>query len=158
MVGQTARVAFWRRTFHPVIKNSGIATTPQDCTQSLSFPFLIERLERARCATARETGVSEVNGRAENGEEGREKKGTNLFFRPFSSFHTPFNSHSQEWSISNFSCSLTRNITSHRMENWAFHSLLRSKLIIIPILTSSLAYFLFKRLGEYTFWTWKWKG
>ena len=30
--------------------------------------------------------------------------------------------HSQEWSISNFSCSLTRNITSHSMENWALHS------------------------------------
>ena len=36
--------------------------------------FLIERLERARCATARETGASRVDGRAENGEEGREKK------------------------------------------------------------------------------------
>ena len=37
--------------------------------------------------------------------------------------HKPF--HSQEWSISNFPCSLTRNITSHRMKNFAFHSLLR---------------------------------
>ena len=34
-------------------------------------------------------------------------------------------SHSQEWSISNFPCSLTRNITSHIMKNLAFHSLLR---------------------------------
>ena len=32
--------------------------------------------------------------------------------------------HSQEWSISNFSCSPTRNITSYSMENLAFHSLL----------------------------------
>ena len=29
-----------------------------DCTQSLSFLLVIERLERARCATARENGVS----------------------------------------------------------------------------------------------------
>ena len=48
----------------------------------------------------------------------------------------------------NFSCSLTRNITSHSMKNLAFHSLLRWKLINnIPILTTSLI-----RLGEYTFW------
>ena len=46
--------------------------------------------------------------------------------------------HSQEWSISNSSCSLTRNITSHSMENLAFHSLLRWKTIILPILTTSL--------------------
>ena len=32
--------------------------------------------------------------------------------------------HSQEWTISNFFCSLTRNITSHSMKNLAFHSLL----------------------------------
>ena len=36
-------------------------------------------------------------------------------------------SHSQEWSISNFSCCLTRNITSHSMENLAFPILLRWK-------------------------------
>ena len=30
--------------------------------------------------------------------------------------------HSQEWSMSNFPCSLTSNITSHTMENSAFHS------------------------------------
>ena len=47
--------------------------------------------------------------------------------------------HSQEWSISNFSCSLTRNIASHSMENLAFQSLLRWRMIIIlPILTTSL--------------------
>ena len=49
---------------------------PLDWTQSLSFPLVIERLERARCATARETGVSKVDGRAGNGEE--EKKDRQL--------------------------------------------------------------------------------
>ena len=39
------------------------------CTQSLSFLLVIGRLERARCATARETGVSQVEGSAENGEK-----------------------------------------------------------------------------------------
>ena len=34
--------------------------------------------------------------------------------------------------MSNFPCSLTRNITSHSMENMAFHSLLRRKIIILP--------------------------
>ena len=33
----------------------------------------------------------------------------------------------QEWSKSNFPCSLTRYITSHNMKNLAFHSLLRWK-------------------------------
>ena len=35
--------------------------------------------------------------------------------------------HSQEWSSSNFSCSLNSNITSHSMKNLVFHSLLRLK-------------------------------
>ena len=43
----------------------------------------------------------------------------------------------QEWSISNFSCSLTINITSHSMKKLAFHSLLRWQGIILPILTTS---------------------
>ena len=46
--------------------------------------------------------------------------------------------HSQEWSISNFLSSLARNITSYSMKNLAFHSLLRWKMIIIPILSTSL--------------------
>ena len=71
-------------------------------------------------------------------------------------FSLPF--HSQEWSISNFSCSLTRNITSHSMENLAFHSLLRWKMIILPILTPSLIHFSLGRLGECNFWTREWKG
>ena len=41
---------------------------------------------------------------------------------------------SQEWSISNFICSLTRNITSHSMKNLAFNILLKWKMIIPPIL------------------------
>ena len=39
--------------------------------------------------------------------------------------HYPF--HSQEWSISNFPCSLTRNIASHSMENLTFHKLTQMK-------------------------------
>ena len=46
-------------------------------------------------------------------------------------------------SISNFSCSLTRNITSDGMENLAFHSSLRWKMIIIlPIFTTSVTFLL----------------
>ena len=44
----------------------------------------------------------------------------------------------RRWSSSNFSYSLTRNITSHSMENLAFHSLLRWKMIMLPILMTSL--------------------
>ena len=43
-------------------------------------------------------------------------------------------------------------------ENLAFHSLLRWKMIIIQILAISLMHFLFKRLGECTFWAQEWKG
>ena len=52
--------------------------------------------------------------------------------------------HSGEWSISNFSCSLSRNITSQSMKNVAFHSLLRWKMIILPILTTSRMLFFLK--------------
>ena len=61
-------------------------------------------------------------------------------------------------SIPNFPCSFTRNITSHSMENFAFHRLLRLKDYYATnshYLTHTL---LFKRLGECTFWTWAWKG
>ena len=51
-------------------------------------------------------------------------------------FTYPF--HSQEWSISNFPCSVTRDITSHSMKNLAFHSLLRRNMIMLSILTTSL--------------------
>ena len=71
-------------------------------------------------------------------------------------FDEPF--HSWEWSMSNFSCSSPRNITSHSKENLAFHSLLKWKMIIMQILATSLMYLLFKRLGECTFWAQEWKG
>ena len=61
----------------------------------------------------------------------------------------PFDS--WEWSMSHFSCSLSLNITSHSMENFAFHSLLRWEIIIRPILTTSLIHRLLKMLGECTF-------
>ena len=50
----------------------------------------------------------------------------------------------QEWPISNFSCSLTRNITSHSMKNLASHSLLRWKMIVPPNLTTLLIHFSLK--------------
>ena len=53
---------------------------------------------------------------------------------------------------------LHRNITSHSMKNLVFHSLLRWKIIVLPILTTPLIRFCLKRLGECTFWTWEWKG
>ena len=56
-----------------------------------------------------------------------------------------------------FPCSLTRNMTSHSKENLAFHSLLRWKMILIQILTTSLMHFPFRRLGECTFWAQEWK-
>ena len=43
-------------------------------------------------------------------------------------------------------------IYSHSMENMAFHSSLRWKTITLPILATTLIHFLFKRLGECTFW------
>ena len=59
--------------------------------------------------------------------------------------------HSQEWSILNFPCSITRTLTSHIMKNLAFHSLLRWEMIILPILTTSPIHFSLKRSGECTF-------
>ena len=63
--------------------------------------------------------------------------------------------HSQEWSMSSFPCSLTRNITPHSMENLAFHSLLRWNMIILPILTTSPIHFPLGKLGECPFCTWE---
>ena len=59
----------------------------------------------------------------------------------------------QQRSISNFPCSLTRNITSHSMKNLAFHSLPGWNVIILPILTTLLVHFSLKgwenvRLGS----------
>ena len=60
-------------------------------------------------------------------------------------------SHPQEWSISNFPCSLSRNITPHSMKNLAFHSFLRLKMNYTTnqyYLATSLIHFLFKMLRE----------
>ena len=57
-------------------------------------------------------------------------------YQSLQSLYTKLPLHSQEWSISNFLCSLTRNFTSHSMENLAFHSLLRWKMITLPVLAS----------------------
>ena len=66
--------------------------------------------------------------------------------------HVPFDS--QEWSISDFSCSLTGNyLTTHNMENLTFHHLLRWKPIILPIITTSHIYILRVRNWEKTFST-----
>ena len=46
----------------------------------------------------------------------------------------------------------TRNITSHSMKNLGFHSSLRWKMIILPILTTSLIHW-----EIVLFWAWKWK-
>ena len=54
--------------------------------------------------------------------------------------------------MSNFPSSPTRNMTSHSKDSLAFHSLLRWKMILIQILTTLLMHFLFRRLGECTFW------
>ena len=66
------------------------------------------------------------------------------------------NPHFQEWPISHFSCSLTRNITSHSMKHlpysdewWLYYQ------FSLPHLQYTC---LFRRLGECTFWTWEWKG
>ena len=53
--------------------------------------------------------------------------------------------------MSYFPCSLTRNITSHSVENLAFHSLLRWKMIILPLLTTSLIHFSLKGLENVLF-------
>ena len=64
-------------------------------------------------------------GGKEWGAGGREEGGGGELFLP------------KEWSVSNFPCSLTRNITSHSMKDLAFQSLLRWKMVILPILTCS---------------------
>ena len=44
------------------------------------------------------------------------------------------------------------------MKNLAFHSFLKWKMTILPILTTALTHWVFKRLGECTFWIWEWKA
>ena len=79
-------------------------------------------------------------------------------FLGWSRFFKVWPFHSLEWSISNFPCSLPRNITSHSMKNLAFHSSLRWEMIILPILTMSLKHFSLKGWENVIFWTWEWKG
>ena len=67
-----------------------------------------------------------------------------LMFNRFTPIH--------EWSISNFPCSPTG------MKNLAFHSLLRWKMIILPIITTSLIHFSLKGWENYFFKTSEWKG
>ena len=62
----------------------------------------------------------------------RKKRGRNELFNPF----TP---KSDQFQLSPYS--LTWNITSHSMENLAFHCLLRWTMIMLPILTTSLIHF-----------------
>ena len=68
----------------------------------------------------------------------------------------PFTPKSDRFQI--FPCSLTSSITSHSMENLAFHSFTQMQ----DYYTSNSHYLtytlLFKRLWECTFWTWEWKG
>ena len=82
------------------------------------------------------------------------------FLRQYSGAQVPrtdFQWFNCQFSISNFSRSLTRNITSDSIENLVFHNLLRWKMIILPIPTTSLIHFFLGRMGECTFWTWEWR-
>ena len=74
------------------------------------------------------------------------------------SFSFPWRFTLSEWSISNFPCSLTTNITSHSMKDLAFHSLLRWKMITTTNSHYLTYTFLLKWLGECTFWAWEWKA
>ena len=57
----------------------------------------------------------------------------------------------QEWSISDFPCSLTRNITSHSMKDLAFYGLLRCKMIILLILNYLTLYISLQKVGKTLF-------
>ena len=59
--------------------------------------------------------------------------------------------HASWWSISNFSCSLTINTTSHSMKNSAFHRLLGWKMIRLPNYHFLPYTFLFKTVGRMYF-------
>ena len=63
----------------------------------------------------------------------------------------------ESYQVQNFPCILTSNISSHTMKNLAFLSLLRWKTIGLPTSHCITNKFLYKRLGECTFWTWEWK-
>ena len=57
--------------------------------------------------------------------------------------------HSQEWSISNFPCSsLTRDITSHSMENFASHSLPRTFELYLSMIKARWLAFYVEHRGD----------
>ena len=64
----------------------------------------------------------------------------------------------EEWSMSNFPCSLTEILHYTVWRTWLFIAYSDESLIILSILTTSLIHFLLGRLGEWTFWAWEWKG
>ena len=69
----------------------------------------------------------------------------------------PFTPNSDQFQ--NFSYSLTSKITSHSMENLAFHSLLRWKMIIMyQFSLPAHLYIALYKVGRINFWTWEWKG
>ena len=119
---------------------------------------LAKGLENPRRRTV-VTELSEVNltwGEAERGAQDRVRRKDIVIYSTGDEVDYLFHSH--EWSMSNFPRSFARNIKSHSMKNLGFHSLLRWKMSMLSILTTSLMHFLFKRLGECTFWTWEWNS
>ena len=69
--------------------------------------------------------------------------------------------HSQEWSMWDFSCIFTRNITPHSnvRRTWLFIAKTQIEDYYNTTNSRYLTYtFLLKRLGERTFGIWKWKG
>ena len=66
--------------------------------------------------------------------------------------------HSQEWSIWKFPLQPHQKYYITQMKNLAFHSLLRWKMIMLPILAISLIPFSLKGWDSVTFWSWEWKG
>ena len=67
--------------------------------------------------------------------------------------------HSQEWSMSNFSCSPSRNITSHSIENLGDSLYLTQMEDDYTTNTHYLTYtFLLKKVGRMYFWNLEVKG
>ena len=69
--------------------------------------------------------------------------------RPIYFLLNPFTLKSNQFQI--FPCSLTRNIITQSMKNLVFHSLLRWKIVILPILTTSYIHFLLRKVGRMYF-------
>ena len=68
----------------------------------------------------------------------------------------PFTPKSDQYQIS--PAALPEILCHTVWRTWPFIALLRWKMIITPILTTSLIRVSLGRLGECTFWTWEWKG